>query len=257
METITKNRQEIENKDQELVKKFRAIMQNKKKKPAPNRFPVWLICLFTVFLVFSIFFIQQRPKPFFPEASKTRVEPSMTPVADEQKISSNSIVKSTPLTGDLKSMPSPGKIESQNTVGISPDHDLIKPVVEKDPFEIPSIQAVQSDKPSGIEIEEIISCTSVHNRQYNSPKINFSLSKDTTAKVWMNVVSQDPPFTLTHVYYINEKKYCEVPLAIRYPRMRTWSSVTLNAFDHIGRWRVEVVTSEGVKLGQTAFTVVK
>ena len=258
METITMIKNEIENKDQELVKKFRTIMQNKKKKPAPNRFPVWLIFLVTAFLVSSIFFVKQRPETLSPKVSKKLLEPSLAPVPDEQKPSNVSIAQSKPLTDDLKNMPSPGKrTEHRNTLITLPDTDVIKPVVEKKSSETPLVQAVHRDKPSTINIEEIISCTSVVNRQYKSPQNNFSLGNDATAKVWMNVVSQHPPFTLTHVYYINDEKYCEVPLAIRHKRMRTWSSITLRSTDHLGKWRVEVVTDKGIKLGQTEFTVVQ
>ena len=75
--------------------------------------------------------------------------------------------------------------------------------------------------------------------------------------VWMKVLSKKPPFTLTHVYYLNGQKYCEVPLAIRYHRMRTWSSVSLRSPDHIGKWRVDVIAENGTTLDQIAFTVVK
>ena len=73
----------------------------------------------------------------------------------------------------------------------------------------------------------------------------------------MKVISENPPFTLTHVYYFNKRKYSEVPLAIRYHRMRTWSSVTLKSPDHIGKWRVEVIDDSGAKLDQIEFAVVK
>ena len=248
---------EIENKDQELVKKFRVIMQNKKKKTPPNRFPVWLLFLFTAFLVSSIFFVKQQPETLSPKASKKSLKPSMAPIAHEQKPSNVNIAKSNPLTDDLKNIPSPGNNDSRNAMVISPDPDVIKPVIEKKSSDTPLDQIVQREKPSTIRIEEIISCTSVVNRQYKRPQHIFSLEEDATAKVWMNVVSQHPPFTLTHIYYINDKKYCEVPLAIRHQRMRTWSSITLRTTDHIGRWRVEVITDKGIKLGQTEFTVVR
>jgi hypothetical protein len=120
-----------------------------------------------------------------------------------------------------------------------------------------SNQKVQGDMPSGIIVEEIISCSSVKNKQYSRPKIEFSLAQDTRPKIWMKVISENPPFTLTHVYYCNGQKYCEVPLAIRYHRMRTWSHVTLRLPEHIGKWRVEVIDDRGAKLDQIEFIVVK
>jgi Protein of unknown function (DUF2914) len=97
----------------------------------------------------------------------------------------------------------------------------------------------------------------VKNKQYSRPIIKSSLAQAASPKIWMKVLSENPPFTLSHVYYFNERKYCEVPLAIRYNRMRTWSSVSLKSPDHIGKWRVEVIADNGAKLDQVEFTVVK
>ncbi|MBI9090084.1 MAG: DUF2914 domain-containing protein [Desulfobacterium sp.] len=109
---------------------------------------------------------------------------------------------------------------------------------------------------SGIRISEIVSCSRITQRQYSSPQKVFSLKKDATAAIWMNVVSEENPFTLTHVYYVNGRRYCAVPLEIQYQSMRTWSNVTLGHPSHIGEWRVEVMTDKGEKLDQIAFTVV-
>lgn len=133
----------------------------------------------------------------------------------------------------------------------------IQPVMEYTPPAQISHEKREADMPSGIRIEKIISCTGVNDRQYSSPRTEFSLARDTTPWVWMTVMSENPPFTLTHVYYCNGQKYCEVPLAIRYHRMRTWSRVSLESPDHIGRWRVEVVDDRGSKLDQVEFLVVE
>ena len=149
------------------------------------------------------------------------------------------------------------KMVDRETVLKSSDSVLSNPILEQNsPAEF-SNQRVQSDMPSGIRIEEIISCSSVSDKQYSRPKSKFSLAQDATPKVWMKVISENPSFTLTHVYYFNKRKYCEVPLAIRYHQMRTWSSVTLRSPDHIGKWRVEVIDDSGAKLDQIEFVVVK
>ncbi len=110
---------------------------------------------------------------------------------------------------------------------------------------------------SGIQIHEIVSCSSVSQKQYVSAKTIFSLKEESTPVVWMTVLADNPPFTLTHVYYVNGRRYCEVPLNIRYHRMRTWSNVTLNHPDHAGKWRVEVIAENGEKLKHIEFTVVE
>ncbi len=128
--------------------------------------------------------------------------------------------------------------------------------VESGPTD-PSKKAQVSGRPLNIQIHKIVSCGSVIDRQYVLPKTRFSLKENPTPVVWMKVLSDNPPFTLTHVYYLNDRKYCEVPLSILYPHMRTWSSVTLKHPDHEGEWRVEVITGSGIKLDQIEFTVVE
>jgi hypothetical protein len=72
----------------------------------------------------------------------------------------------------------------------------------------------------------------------------------------MDVRSKKQPFTLSHVYYANGQRYCEVPLKVNYPRTRTWSNVVLNKPEHVGQWRVDVVTENGEILDQIDFSVV-
>ncbi|MDY0221825.1 MAG: DUF2914 domain-containing protein [Desulfobacterium sp.] len=168
------------------------------------------------------------------------------------------------LTGEIKApsdkqkVPPPAqKQENTETLAKSSDSVLDNPVLKQNPPEEFSSQKEQGDMPSGIRIEEIISCSSVSNKQYNRPKNKFSLAQDATPTIWMNVISEDPPFTLTHVYYCNGRKYYEVPLEIKHHRMRTWSTITLRSRKHIGKWRVEVIDDNGTKLDQIEFTVVK
>jgi hypothetical protein len=61
---------------------------------------------------------------------------------------------------------------------------------------------------------------------------------------------------LTHVYSLNGNHYCDVPLQIPYPHMRTWSKITIDRDVHIGQWRVEVIAENGENLDQIEFTVV-
>lgn len=229
-------REEIENRDQELTKKFRTIIHNKKKKNTPVNFPFGWMVLFLFLVLSSVIFFKQKPDPPFPEDAKPQSKPQSVTVPAEQPQPILNLA-----TSETKS-PS--------------DSDLITPVLEPNPSAATSDQNGQSNMPPGIRIEEIISCASVTNKQYRRPKTRFSLAQDAAPKIWMEVVSQNPPFTLTHVYYCNGQKYCEVPLAIRYPRMRTWSSVTLGSADHIGNWRVEVIDGSGAILDQIEFAVV-
>ena len=241
-------REEIENKDQELIKKFRTIIHNKGKRPASKNFPFGLIVLFTALIISSMLLLKQQPTILSSKVPKTSSRVQLAPVPAKQPVSNVS-------TLEIKA--SSQKIVDRETVLKSYDSVLNNPILEQNsPVEFSS-QRVQGDMPSGIRIEEIISCSSVNDKQYSRPKSKFSLGQDTTPKIWMRVISENPPFTLTHVYSFNGRKYCEVPLAIRYHQMRTWSSVTLRSPDHIGKWRVEVIDDSGAKLDQIEFAVVK
>ena len=118
--------------------------------------------------------------------------------------------------------------------------------------EIPKQISAKTD----IRIAEIITCLGVKNKNSLSPQKEFSLQKGATPYVWMDVRSKKTPYKLRHIYYLNGRRYCSVPLAIHYPRMRTWSNVTLRHQYETGNWRVDVVTKKGEVLSQVEFTVV-
>lgn len=118
-----------------------------------------------------------------------------------------------------------------------------------------TVTVAPSTESSDFQITRLAVCGSVRQKQVVGETSAFSLSRDGKAYVWMRVVSKTQPFTLTHAYFLNGEHYCDVPLAIRYPRMRTWSKVTLNRDKHIGKWHVDVVDGEGTILGQADFTV--
>lgn len=250
-------KEEIENKDQELLKKFRTIIKNKEKKTAPKPRPFGLFFLFTALIISSILLLKQQPTSLFPKAPKTSSPAPLVPVSEEQQASNPATIAIKDLP-DAPKIPVPlQKIVARETVLKSSDSVLNNPVHDQDSSLEFYNQRMQEDIPSDILIEEIISCSSVENRQYSRPKIKFSLEQDPAPTIWMKVASENPSVTLTHLYYFNEQKYCEVPLAIRHHRMRTWSSITFRSPDHIGKWRVEVITDKGIKLDQVEFVVVK
>lgn len=253
-------REEIENRDKELIKKFRTIIHNKKEiegKKTPKSFPFGLIFLLTILIISSLLFLKEQPLSLFSKEPKTSSRGELVPVPAKQPVSRVHTEK-IKAASDTQIMPPPTqKVVDRETVPKSSESVLSNPVFEQNTPEKFSKQKVQGDMPSGIRIEEMISCSNINNKQYSKPKIKFSLTQDATPKIWMKVISENPPFTLTHVYYCNGRKYCEVPLAIQYHRMRTWSTVTLRSPKHIGKWRVEVIDDNGAKLDEIEFTVAK
>lgn len=109
--------------------------------------------------------------------------------------------------------------------------------------------------PARIRIGQSRSCRKVQTRQCSQPQSSFALHEHNQPHVWMVVYSQSVPYTLTHVFYHEGQKYCEIPLAIAHPRTRIWSNVTLRSPVHVGSWKVEIVTEAGDVLDQVAFRV--
>lgn len=107
-----------------------------------------------------------------------------------------------------------------------------------------------------IRVAKTLTCVGIDARQCVGVQSVFSLAEHPQPHVWMTVFSDTLPYVLKHVYYHDGEKYCEVALNIAYPRTRTWSNVTLQDPQHVGDWRVEVVTPDGIVLEQIAFQVV-
>ena len=250
-------RKEIENRQQELIKKFREIIDKKEKKSAAKPFPFLLILLLTILIAGGLVILRPEPETLSPKDSHPSPQASPAPVPNE--LPASTVENRDVDTSDTAPDPiqSARKPVEQQTAEQEPESVPVNPVIEQNVLAEPSGPDLQKEPLPGVQIAEMVSCSSIKNKQYINPRNQFSLAQDAAVKVWMKVISENPSFTLTHVYFINGQKYCEVPLAIRYHRMRTWSSVNLASADHIGRWRVEVITENGVKLDQVEFAVVK
>ncbi len=271
---ILKNK-EILKKEEILKNEERILEQESEMKPVWQRPGFWLVILCAGGIMTGLM-IFRGPSPIIAsnssgQGTEAAVEesnsmvPTITPapvvVAESKEIEPKEIE---PVQQAHPEETAPFlEIDSPEKEAVPPkDHalafeDTLSPevsaetrtVVQANPAEHASIS-------SGIRISEIVSCSSITKRQYTAPQKVFSLKKDATAAIWMNVVSDEQPFTLTHVYYLNGIRYCSVPLEIRYKSMRTWSNVTLGLQAHLGEWRVEVITGKGEKLDQIEFTVV-
>ncbi len=107
-----------------------------------------------------------------------------------------------------------------------------------------------------VKISRMVTCSGVKSRMPVEPRSVFSLDKHRNAHVWMEVHSEAVPYTLKHVYYHEGEKYCEVPLRIKFLRMRTWSNITLKNPTFIGSWRVDIVAEDGTVLLKKTFEVI-
>lgn len=247
------NRDKIEERDLHLIEKFRSIVKSKEnepvRKPARQTWKFWLLLVCAGVIVAGSMVFRKQPAPPVPilsEPPATLVEQEKTPP-----------IREADQTGK---QPAVRKMEPKSIAG--PLNSVAPPLIKPNrsaetSAPMPSTPIEQGSARLDIQISEIVSCSSVSKRQYVAAKTIFSLKKESNSMVWMTVLSDNPPFTLTHVYYVNGRKYCSIPLKIRFPRMRTWSSITLNSQDQIGKWRVEVVTGNGEKIAQLEFTIVE
>ncbi len=285
------DRKKIEDRDKTLLKNTRAILQQKEQiqtKNMPRRlYGILLVAFLTCGFLFSMF-SSKEPVP-----GTTMEKSSPAPNNDVNRTSQSVLTKTMDATykiPDHRPIPPQEKhpqdlktssliASADKNVSISPDvetqtiSDPMAVIQESAPADTTPPKAVThiaakktiSSKPvesaeekehlPTFHIAEIVTCKRVEKRTCISPQKKFSLHDDPTPVVWMDVRSEVSPFILKHVYYFNGKKYCEVPLTIKYSRMRTWSNVTLKYPENVGQWRVEINTSENEKLAQVEFEV--
>jgi hypothetical protein len=121
----------------------------------------------------------------------------------------------------------------------------------------PSSSSSFFDVPShyGRRIDQNFVCSGVEDRNCIVRQSDFVLRKGQNPHMWMEVFSDSVPYVLKHVYYHEGRRYVEVPLTIKYRRMRTWSYITLKDLDQVGSWHVEIVAEDGTVLGRADFKV--
>lgn len=269
----------IEEKDKRLVKKIRTIVAQKERKPLTMR-PVWkkpgvllaLACV--VFIGVGLTVMKKEPV-----TAVTNIAPkSQTPEARTDK----SLAENQPVEATVKTVPdtvaevvSPANktVPPEETSSSSENASKQLETLAQGVLETPKASVTENtppqtvtDQPASavqspsvipdIQITHLTVCADVRKKQFVREASTFSLTGDGKVYVWMRVLSKTPPLTLTHVYTVNGNHYCDVPLTIPYPHMRTWSKVSLDHQWQVGKWHVDVVDGEGTILGQVDFTVV-
>jgi DUF2914 family protein len=273
------NRYTIEKRDQEVVEKFRAVIGSNDRRKRNARVRLFGLLLVIICTGLIVSFKNSSP-PLLPERAMNRSnaialnrtsDNSLSPAKIEETQSEETetteiaaVAQDTNPLQPLKSQSS----EPQSPEPQSPEPVIVEKKVTMEPVPVlkPSVKnsgkiglsAIDSQVSgkTDIRIAEIVICQGVKNKKAVSPQNVFSLQQGAKPYVWMDVRSKQTPYKLRHVYYLNESRYCEVPLAIHYPRMRTWSNVSLRHPFEAGQWRVDVVTKKGEVLSQVEFTVV-
>lgn len=119
----------------------------------------------------------------------------------------------------------------------------------------PKAEKIPPQSAEGLKLVDLVVCREVSGRRSVGPQTYFRYGQSVKPHVWMTVYARQPPRKLTHVYFQNGREHVRVPLAIRHPRTRTWSRLTIDSAKFAGSWRVAVVTENGEQLGEVFFEV--
>nr|WP_320190558.1 DUF2914 domain-containing protein [uncultured Desulfobacter sp.] len=254
------NKTSIEDRDQDLMKKFRNIVEEKKQlneqEPQKRPWPAFTLAGFIMAAIIVAIAYHMIPE-------RVHTAPSPTPAK----------VKTAALKTPV-SMPDPTLTQGEKP-SIPDEKPPQEPLTESAPVipakeEEPSLEVVQTpEKAAPIEtlpeivnstdatIKELVICRSIKNRQYVSPENRFSMKNGAKPAVWtwMNALTDKPPQELSHIYYLNGKRFCRVILPVPFPRTRTWSKVTMKRPAQAGSWRVDVVNKNGQVIARANFTV--
>ena len=114
------------------------------------------------------------------------------------------------------------------------------------PSEIPEIE-------SSLSIGEMAFCTGIVEREPEGAAEEFS-SDIGTIYFWSNILNDGDEASVSHVWYFNGQEKARVERPARYPRNRVWSSKRILP-EWTGEWEVEVISDQGVTLGEETCTV--
>lgn len=254
------NKTSIEDRDQDLIKQFRNIIEEKKQpnEPEPQKRP-WPafalagLILAAIIVVMAYHMIPERMQtPPSPAPEKVKTAAPKAPVSESQpqltKVEKPSISDEKPPQAPLP-----------ESVPVMPEKEQAPPLnvvqAPKKPAPIEKLPEIVNS--ADVTVSELVVCHSIKNRQYVSPEDTFSMKNGAKPVVWtwMNALTDKPPQELSHIYYLNGKRFCRVILPVRYPRTRTWSKVTMRRAAQAGSWRVDIVNNSGQVIARTHFTV--
>lgn len=256
------NKTNIEDRDQDLMKKFRKIVEEKKQlneqAPQPQKRPWPAFTLAGLIMVAIIVVMAYQMIP-----GRVQTPPSPTPAKVEPAAPETPVSVTQPTLAEVEkpSIPdeTPPQVPLPETVPVMPakEEPPLSKVVQTPEKAAPKEILPEIVNGTDVTIDQLIICHSIKNRQYVSPENRFSMKNGAKPVVWtwMNTLTDTPPQELSHIYYLNGKRFCRVILPIRFPRTRTWSKVTMKRPAQAGSWRVDVVNNSGQVVARANFTV--
>jgi len=99
-------------------------------------------------------------------------------------------------------------------------------------------------------VEKIVIATSVELRDPLGEAKEFDAAIGRVC-CWMRIACADIPQEVNHVWYREGERLAEVPLTVKFPSMRTWSSKNIWP----GNWKVCVEDKEGTVLAEVGFVI--
>lgn len=263
METVT-----IDKKDRVFLKKIARIRCEKailKKKKTRNHLIFSAVILVFTVLVFSVSVYKTSNKSVHRQdkniTSSDRDVPAPSPSEETASYTDAAEMEAPPpvrsaqtpetFTGTKGAVSRTSAEISETELSGETETAGIKP----EPAVLDNASSGPASNPSALHISRLAVCQDIDNRMPVGKRSVFSINRDRYATVWTEVKTESPPGVITHIYYLNDEKYCEVRLAVRHRRMRTWSRITLSGNEQVGRWRVDVVSDEGTVLKQADFQV--
>ena len=106
---------------------------------------------------------------------------------------------------------------------------------------------------AGLQVDEAVICRDVADREPVEPGTLFPADAG-KLYCFTRVLGAEGEVTIHHVWYWNDRKMADVPLVVRSPRFRTYSSKRILP-SWTGAWRVEITGPQGEPLATAAFDV--
>ena len=106
---------------------------------------------------------------------------------------------------------------------------------------------------SEIQVEDIAVCTSIDNRVPVGTADSFSADVG-KLYCYTKLKSESDMYTISHVWFYNDKQMAKIDLSVKAKSWRTWSAKTIIPAWN-GSWRVEVHDSDGKVISKIPFEI--
>ena len=106
---------------------------------------------------------------------------------------------------------------------------------------------------SEIQVENIAVCTSIDNREPNGTANEFN-AEIGQLYCFTKLKSQSDAYSISHVWFYNNKQMTKIDLKVKAKSWRTWSAKTIIPA-WTGDWRVEVQDSGGNVISKVNFRI--